>query len=254
MTRHERTIIAAEELPSIDATKSTAQSRREIDPRHDVALIATRGHVLMARLDYLFGKLWFPSLWCWLAMLVVCFLMFNGALGFFGPNFQNNRVMWSITEALTYDPDTYFDIGGGLKGGPDVAWLGRYAPTPESLKPADYSALVEAVKADSAKFGIEAANYEAVGGLKIAPTLVSAEKFEKNADSLKNGVVVIPKDDEKIIVAAYVEAKWAFTVVLRGRCVALVGPVPTGCADNTSNDGSLDGQSVTFLSSLKAKE
>jgi len=263
MTEHQRNIVAASDVPAIDATP-VDQAQPEaapvkypdgINPRWDVAQIATRGHVLVGRLEYIFDKVKLPSIWLWFLLLLLTWLMLNGKIEAFGPRIMRLDSAGTFQRMLTYDPSTYFDIGGGVHVGPDLAWLGNYAPTPESLAVADHEALIAAVVADSAKFGTNVDNWVAVSELKTTPTITRpAKAFAKNSAELRNGVVSVPEDGGDIIVSAYVEGRWAFTIVRSGACGTMVGPVVKPCSDKTRDDGRWSNMVVSTINTLKPKE
>ncbi|MGO7266273.1 hypothetical protein [Rhizobium johnstonii] len=264
MTEHPRNIIPASDVPAIDATPGDQVQPEAapekypdgINPRWDVAQIATRGHVLVGRLEYLFDKVKLPSIWLWFLLLVLTWLMLNGKINNFGPQVMRLDSAGTFQRLLTYDPTTYFDIGGGLRAGPDLAWLGRYAPTPESLSVANHEALITAVVADSGKFGTKVDDWVAVPELKTQPTVTRpAKAFAKNSAELRNGVVSVPEDGGRdIIVAAYVEGRWAFTIVRGDNCASLVGSAVKQCADRTNDDGRWSGLAVSTINTLKPKE
>ncbi|WP_425624932.1 hypothetical protein [Agrobacterium radiobacter] len=264
MTKHERNLTPAEDVPAIDGptaetpAASDSQVQPEefpdgINPRWDVAQIATRGHVLVGRLDYIFSKLRNLMLWLWLVLLVLLYLTVKQGQ-FFGPQIYST-LQRPLAAALTFDPDDYFDIGGGLRSGPEIAWLGAYAPTPESLSVADYEALIAAVVADSAKYGTNPDAWEHVGPLKVQPRITRPAKvFDDKAAELRNGVVAVPEEGRDIIIAAYVEAKWAFAIVRSGQCATLVGPAVKACGDQTRDNGRWDRMAVENINALKPKE
>ncbi|MGO7323431.1 hypothetical protein GUK30_32900 [Rhizobium leguminosarum] len=264
MTEHPRNIVATSDMPAIDGTPENQVQPEAapveypdgINPRWDVAQIATRGHVLVGRLEYIFDKVKLPSIWLWFLLLVLTWLMLNGKINNFGPQVMRLDSAGTFQRMLTYDPDTYFDIGGGLRAGPDLAWLGRYAPTPEGLKVADHEALIAAVVADSGKFGTNVDEWTAVPELKTQPTVTRpAKAFAKNSAELRNGVVSVPEDGGRdIIVAAYVEGRWAFTIVRGNACGTMVGPVVKPCSDETNSDGRWSNMVVSTINTLKPKE
>ncbi|ANL74260.1 hypothetical protein AMC83_PA00033 (plasmid) [Rhizobium phaseoli] len=264
MTEHQRTVIAVSEVPAIDATPgdqgqpgaAPVEYPNGINPRWDVAQIATRGHVLVGRLEYIFEKTKFPAIWLWLLLILLTWAMLNGKINGFGPRLMHFDGTDSISRMLTYDPDTYFDIGGGVHAGPDLAWLGRYPPTPESLSVPDHEALITAVVADSAKAGTTVDEWTAVPELKTQPTITRpAKAFANNSAELRNGVVSVPEDGGRdIVVAAYVEGRWAFTIIRGDSCASLVGPAVKQCSDRTRDDGSWSGMAVSTISTLKPKE
>ncbi|RVH69197.1 hypothetical protein CN198_14135 [Sinorhizobium meliloti] len=267
MTKHERNLMAAEDVPALDgatsetetpaAVESHAQQPVEypggINPRWDVAQIATRGHVLVGRVEYLSQKLRYPTIWLWLLLIVLTWAMIDGKIGSFGPRLMDfDRGIFQ--RMLTFEPDSYFDLGGGLKGGPDLAWLGNYAPTPESLTEADHKTLIAAVVADSAKYGTNAEEWEHVGTLKIQPMITRpAKAFAENSAELRNGVIAVPEAGGDIVVSAYVGGRWAFTVIRGDSCASLVGPAVDRCRDWTRNDG-WSGVAIEAIKTLKPKE
>ncbi|ANL87067.1 hypothetical protein [Rhizobium phaseoli] len=263
MTEHQRNVIAASEVPAIDATPADQVQPEAapveypdgINPRWDVAQIATRGHILVGRLEYIFDKVKLPSIWLWFLLLVLTWLMLNGKIEAFGPRLMRLDSAGTFQRMLTYDPSTYFDIGGGVHAGPDLAWLGHYAPTPESLSVADHEALIAAVVADSAQFGTDLDKWAAVPELKTQPTVTRpAKAFAKNSAELRNGVVSVPEDGRDIVVAAYVEGRWAFTIVRSGECGSMVGPVVKQCHNETRDDGRWSNMVVSTINTLKPKE
>jgi hypothetical protein len=189
----------------------------------------------------------------WLVLIVMLFLTIKqGEL--FGTQLFS-ALQRPLAAALTFQRDDYFDIGGGTKTGPEIAWLGSYAPTPESLTVSDYEALTKAVADDSAKHGLDAGAYEAVFDLPTQPMVTRpAKAFAENSKELRNGIVAVPEDGRDIVIAAYVEAKWALAVVRNGQCATLVGPSVKGCTDQTRNNGRWSNTAMERINSLKPKD
>ncbi|NHT78924.1 hypothetical protein G8E10_24810 [Rhizobiaceae bacterium CRRU44] len=226
MTRHERAFVA--DSPPIEATLTA--SPKALDPTWDVSKIATRGHVLTARIQRLSKLLFLPAL---ALGLVSGYTVLRSAVV---PSFATPPE-W-IAEAFTYDRNTYFDLGGGLKGPPELAWLADYAPTPESLSQADYDALTAAVVKDVSAYGLSPENWTELGGLKTPAKITSPPRLlSEFSGRLKDGVAVVDKDGGKVSVAAYVGGRWAITAIGRGRCATVIGPIAKGCEDATSQRG-----------------
>jgi hypothetical protein len=263
MTTHERNLVpagaataidvpTAETPAAVDSQVQTEEFPYGINPRWDVAQIATRGHILVGRLDYIFSRLRHFMLWMWLVLLVVLFMTLKQGQVFSPQLFD--AIQRPLASALTFQRDTYFDIGGGTRSGPDVAWLGSYAPTPESLSVSDYEALISAVVADNSKHGLNAGEYEAVFNLTTQPMVTRpAKAFAENSKELRNGIVAVPEEGRGIVVAAYVEAKWAFALVRNGQCASLVGPDVKACSDQTRN-GRWSNVAIEHINSLKPKD
>lgn len=252
MTKHERDFTAdfVPESPPIDAAEVTVPTPEptELNPNFDVAQVATRGHVIVARTE----KLSRIGFWPALALGVIA------GIGVFRASSVPNYVMPPrfIAEALTYDETMYFDLGGGLRGPSALAFMADYAPTPESLPAADYDALTAALRTDLEAHGIEIDKWEAVGALKTAPKVTSPRRLlSEFSGRLKDGAIVVDTENEMVSVAAYVGGQWAVTAFSRRGCETVVGPVAKGCDDGTRKDGWTN-QAVRLLSTYKptAKE
>lgn len=241
MTRHEKITAGA------PITDGQAHPAAGIDPAFDVAQIATRGHVLTARLEWLSRRLMVPMV----GAAVVVFASVSGLLGSGG--MMDARYSLSggfidpIRGALTYNPNDYFDIGGGLRGGPEFAWLAAYAPTPESLSKAELDDLVIAIANDLGQFGAKPSEWTAVAEVKTPLTVTRPEKvFAEHAAAVETGVVALPDDAYSYpSLVAYVEGQWSLTVFNGRRCLSAVGPVVEQCADGTTKNGlSADARSI----------
>ncbi|NEJ83978.1 hypothetical protein GR268_46910, partial [Rhizobium leguminosarum] len=101
-------------------------------------------------------------------------------------------------------------------------------------------------------FGTNLDNWSAVPELKTQPTVTRpAKSFAKNSAELRNGVVSVPEDGRDIVVAAYVEGRWAFTIVRGAACGTMVGPVVKPCNDWTNSDGRWNSMAVSTINTLK---
>jgi len=169
----------------------------------------------------------------------------------------NGGVQKVARNYLTFDPENYFELGGGLRGSPDMAWLASYEPKPESLSRAEHAELLKAVSADLGKFGADAAQWEAVAALKKAPQVTRAEKaLTQYASSLKDGIVVVPEDNPVMMVVAHVEGQWSLSVVASSNCAVFLGPYSeaTGCEDQTTPEEPLNSYARQSLAELKPTE
>lgn len=323
MTLQERQIVAAEEVPPLDTnTPEPAKAEKApieitaIDPTWDVAQIATRGHVLVARAFAFSEAVFWPTLLLGIiaALMILQFVFYvfismsNGpeggvfyifnmatkwalwiAEGAFAINvvwtcIQNRATVWIIPVALvglfglqglswlgrsvsvpygvagglsqylTFDPNTYFSLGGGLRGGPEVAWMGSYAPKPESLSTAEYAALVKAVSTDVRNHMADAKSWTAVADLQKKPTITRASKaITQYSDHLKDGIIIVPENGAVIEIAAHVEGQWSLTLVAPANCATVLGPTSadTGCQDQTGQGGAINGYAMRILDGLK---
>ncbi len=76
-------------------------------------------------------------------MLLLAALGFSGAyIGYLASN------GFGVSNLLTFDEDSYFDLGGGLRGPYRLSWMGDYAPSSDSLSLDDYEKLTTALVKD----------------------------------------------------------------------------------------------------------
>ncbi|MGO7674889.1 hypothetical protein ACC685_33540 [Rhizobium ruizarguesonis] len=237
--------MATEEVPPTDAAAATVP-KGAIDARLDVALIATRGHVLSARVNRLTGAFHWPMIGL---ALVAVYGVYRTGWTYISPP----TVPTTIAQALTFDPDSYFDLGGGLRGSAAMAWMGNYAPKPESLSAADYDALTAAVRTDLELHGFHPENWTAVAGLKTKPQITRPEKaISQYADRLPSGIILLPEDESVASVVGHVAGQWAVTLFRGGVCQTILGPLPAGCADMTKQDG-VSAYIASYFDSIKPK-
>lgn len=322
MTQHERQLVAAAEVPALDGeilppnastpadpdeklpfpplAKAIPDSIEAIDPNWDVAQIASRGHVLVARSQAISNAMNLPMtlllFWCvtsivgsyvhptimgiiGIGILVVMtllsrevfiprhirgliFLLFLfmglaslGKLPLGAINRGGGALPESVRSLFVYDPDTYFDLGGGLNGGPDMAWMGDYKPQPESLSAADYDALVKAVQADVGTHGKDAASWTAVQGLKTQPMITRpAKALPKYGDRLKDGIVLIPEEFGPVSILAHTQGQWSINLIASGGCATVLGPIASGCQNGTTQDDPLNVNVRRFLAEVEPKQ
>lgn len=323
MTQHERAIVAAEELPALDGeilppntldpvdpdeklpfpplAKAIPDNIEGLNPDWDVAQIASRGHVLVARSQVISTALNWPMtlllIWCvtsiignfvgsaWLGfvglgiVVVVAFAMTEGMkvskdiqkfsvlvlivmvlvslgklpLGAIG--LGGGALPQSVRNLFVYDPESYFDLGGGLKGGPDLAWMGNYPPRPESLSAADYDSLVKATIADVAAFGKEAGNWRDTSALKTQPMITRpAKALPKYGDRLKDGIVLIPEDFGPVSILGHTQGQWAITLIASGGCATVLGPIATGCQNGVTADDPLNANVRRYLDEVEPQQ
>ncbi|UXT53260.1 hypothetical protein FY136_28785 (plasmid) [Agrobacterium tumefaciens] len=161
----------------------------------------------------------------------------------------------SVRSMFVFDPDTYFDLGGGLKGGPDLAWMGEFKPRPESLSQVNYDTLVKAVQADVAAHGKEAGAWSAIPALKVQPMVTRPNKaFPQYGSRLKDGIVLIPEDFQPVSVIAHTQGQWSITFVAAGGCMTVLGPVASGCQNGVTSDDPLNGNLRRYLAEIQPKQ
>ncbi|MEI3807567.1 hypothetical protein V6R85_23895 [Agrobacterium sp. CCNWLW32] len=161
--------------------------------------------------------------------------------------------MSAIASMLTYDRDTYFDLGGGLRSGPEYRWLGEHAPN-GGLSVTKLNALIKAVQTDLANHGNDAASWEEVTKLNPAPMITRPEKaIRDNSKELPNGIVVIPEGRDPVTIVAHVEGQWSISVIAPRDCAAFLGPfdAASGCQNATTPSRPINQYAAKVLNTLK---
>lgn len=199
-----------------------------IRPEHDVSQIATRGHVNAARMRAIGRGGVIPAL--------VCAVLGVWALYDMRPSFRHHMPSASVApawikESLTFDPATYYDLGGGLHGGPDMRWLADFKPKPESLTTAQFDALVQAVSSDMAATS-DPTQWATVAALEVRPQITRLERiFSEHSGRLPTGIVGLPEGRGNVgLVIAHVAGQWAMTEVRGGECKHIWGHQAEGCS------------------------
>jgi len=171
-----------------------------------------------------------------------------GAMSGFGPG-----GMQAIAGLLTYDRDTYFDLGGGLRSGPEYQWMTEYAPK-GGLSVAKHNALIASVRSDLANHSNDAASWTEVTKLDPQPMITRAEKaLRDNAKELPNGIVIIPEEGGPVSVVAYVEGQWSLSLVAPYSCAVFLGPFDpkSECSNETTPTHPLNSYAVQIINSIK---
>jgi hypothetical protein len=167
---------------------------------------------------------------------------------------NSNFFVQAAQSALTFDEDTYWNLGGGLRGGADLAWMADHAPQPGGLTNAEHAGLIKAVQSDLAKFGTDATQWEAVAALPKSPIITRAEKAIRDyAAKLPIGIVVVPENRPVMKLIAHVEGQWSLTLINDRSCAVFLGPwsEETGCSNETNPQDPLNGYARGELFELK---
>ncbi len=226
------------------AFKNATAAVPGIQSEHDVSQIATRGHVNAARLHQVgrwgfLPAVLFAGLGLWaLSETRPAMVSYNASPAAFMSGNGGAPVMPGQTVApawiksmLTFDPATYFDLGGGLRGNAEMRWLADYKPKPESLSVAQFDALVNAVATDQ-KASPDPTQWATVAGLEVRPQITRLERtFSEHAARLPTGIIGLPEGRGNVaLIIAHVAGQWAMADVRNGQCRSILGPLPTGCA------------------------
>ncbi|AYM66210.1 hypothetical protein G6L68_25325 [Agrobacterium fabrum] len=171
------------------------------------------------------------------------------ALSGFGPS-----GMSAISAMLTFDRDSYFDLGGGLRSGPENRWLIDYTPK-GGLSVEKLNSLIGSVRADYANHSNDAANWEEVTKLAPQPMITRPEKaIRDNAKELPNGIVVVPEGGrDPVSIVAHVDGQWSITVIAPSNCAVILGPYDpkSGCENATTPEQPINGYVTRILDSIK---
>lgn len=144
---------------------------------------------------------------------------------------------WLTASTAQAEPVS-FDIGGGLTGDANLAWLADYAPKPESLSTEQLDGLAAALKADLAAHGKKVDQWKQVAALAPAPKITRADKvISKYPDRLKSGVVVVLENDSVVPVVSHVAGEWSVLLFKDSSCRVALGPIPSGCDDYRGSGG-----------------
>lgn len=213
-------------LAKIDATGAVPAIVPAITTRpKDWEYLNSPGHVLGARVKRL-GWIGFPF----------ALLAFVGGLYFTANSLAQRPGTFAlppaIVGALLGDPTTATDLGGGVKVDYRFHWMEAFNPTTRGLDPAQWTALVGAVRQDAAQFGLDATNWATVAELAVQPRITRPTKaLGENADRMTTGIIAVPEGGRFVTIIAAVEGVWAIALTdTRGSCATILGPEIAGCS------------------------
>ncbi|UIY45847.1 hypothetical protein [Methylobacterium radiotolerans] len=138
----------------------------------------------------------------------------------------------SVRGALTYDPNTYTDLQGGVRTSYKYAWLTEI-PRSRGLTVQAWQDLAAAVRADVQSNGINTDKWTAVPALDTAPKVTRPQKaFGEHVARLGTGIVTVSSQGEvpRVHVVAMVDGAWAWTTLSQFGCQQSFGPPVSGCA------------------------
>lgn len=159
----------------------------------------------------------------------------------------------AVSAMLTFDRDSYFDLGGGLRSGPEYRWMSQHAPN-SGLSQAKFNSLIASVRSDYAKHSKDAGSWEEVTKLDPQPMITRPEKaIRDNAKELPNGIVVIPEGRDPVSIVAHVEGQWSITIVASSDCTVVLGPFDpkSGCQNATTPAQPINGYASRILDTIK---
>lgn len=216
-------------LVPFDQTKATEQvAKAPVTTRpQDWEALYSPGHLLGARLKFISN-----------IALPFAFAAFVGSI-FVATNMtvappSGFPVPREIEASLLGDPMTATDLGT-IKVSYRYHWMQAHAPASRGLDPAQWTALVSAVKADAQQFGTTVEEWATVGGLEATPRITRPAKVFDADANLATGTIAIGErgsigDLPVNAVIAGVDGQWAIALVdFNGRCATVAGPAVESC-------------------------
>lgn len=201
--------------------------------------LVTPGHVLGQRLVRA-GRVAFAvalSAFCLSAGLVAAFATGKGSEIIRALPLPNFNIPAGVSNALTYDPATYVDLGAGQRADYRLAWLGNI-PKVKGLSETEWLDLNMAALADLRSHGFIIDRYSAIPALAVRPMVTRPEKaLTEHVTRLATGIITIPAQGQpmRVHVAAMVNGAWAWTVFESNiRCSTFGTALVPSCAALTS--------------------
>ena len=133
-----------------------------------------------------------------------------------------------VKDALTYDPESYVDLGGGVRTSYRLAWLADL-PRSRGLSAEAWSDLVKAVGTDIAAARAETDRWTATPALATAPKVTRpAKAISEHSARLSTGIVTVPaaSDPQRAHVVAMVDGGLAWATLGPAGCTVPFGPIP----------------------------
>lgn len=136
-----------------------------------------------------------------------------------------------IDRALTYDPATFTDLGGGQRVDFSLAWM-RDIPRSKGLSEDGWRDLNRAVIADMGSARIDTNRWTATPALAIAPKVTRPDRaLSEHVARLDTGIVTIPGPGhaQRVHIVAHVNGLWGWTYFDGSGCRTF-GPIAIeGC-------------------------
>lgn len=223
----------------VSATPATGLAERDATPRcthpQDWEKLVSPGHVLGQRLNSA-GRwasvLALPAFGLSLALVAGLVTGRGQALPL-----PTLSVPAFVTNALTYDPATYVDLGAGQRADYRLAWLADI-PRSKGLTETEWLDLNKAALADVRTHGFLTDRYSALPTLATPPKVTRPEKaLTEYRDRLATGLVTIPAQGQptRVHIVAMVNGAWAWTVVESNTRCSSFGAVPVPTCAAISN-------------------
>lgn len=233
-----RAAIAVAETPAPVAV--TRPVERNATPQ-DWEQLVSPGHVLGERIKRA-GRVAFAlAVPCFAAAGMFAFAFATGR----GPDILNAlpiptvSVPGFVERALTYDPSTYTDLGGGQRVDFSLGWM-KDIPRSKGLSEDAWRDLNRAVVADIRNAGAETGRWNATPALAVAPKVTRPDRaLSEHVARLETGIVTIPSagQPQRIHIVGFVNGLWGWTT-LDGTGCRTFGPIAI--------DGCVSGQPLPY--------
>lgn len=211
--------VAVTRLPERDATPRVAQ---------DWEQLVSPGHVLGERIKRAGLVAFIAALPCFAAAGMFAFAFATGR----GPDILNAlpiptvSVPGFIDRALTYDPATYTNLGGGQRVDFSLGWM-TSIPRSKGLTEDQWRDLNKAVIADLGTARLDTNRWTATPALGVAPKVTRPDRaLTEHVARMETGIVTIPGpgQQQRIHIVASVNGLWGWTTLDASGCRTF-GPI-----------------------------
>lgn len=137
-----------------------------------------------------------------------------------------------IDRALTYDPATYTDLGGGQKVDFSLGWMNAI-PRTKGLSEDQWRDLNKAAMADMGSARLDTNRWTETPALAVAPKVTRPDRaLSEHVARLGTGIVTIPVPGQaqRVHIVAHVNGMWGWTYLDASGCRTF-GPIAIeGCS------------------------
>lgn len=223
-----RAAIAVAETPAPVAVTRPVERNATPRPAQDWEQLVSPGHVLGERIKRAGLVAFVAALPCFAAAATFAFAFATGR----GPAILNAlpiptvSVPGFIDRALTFDPATYTNLGGGQRVDFSLGWM-TSIPRSKGLTEDQWRDLNKAVVADIRNAGTETGRWNATPALTVAPKVTRPDRaLTEHVARMETGIVTIPGpgQQQRIHIVASVNGMWGWTYLDATGCRTF-GPI-----------------------------
>lgn len=216
----------------------TSPARRPEAGPQDWEQLVSPGHVLGRQTARAGKLLFFPALAVFAAVGLHTLHVAANLAGFTLPlpRLPLPMVSYSlpqwVRDGLTYDPNTYVDLQGGVRTSYRYAWL-QDVPRSRGLSAKGWTDLVAAVSTDLQANRLETDRWTATPALATAPKVTRPTKaLTEHVARLDTGIVTVSPAgaQPRIHVVAMVDGAWGWVTFSQFGCQQSFGPPIPTCA------------------------